>query len=359
MGLTKLGNKDIIKKMFGNKEILKEVCNGITVYEKETKEYFITFYSANRFSINIGDLPSTPYWDGTIEYSTDKVNWTTWSNTRSSVNAASDGVNYNLYLRGNNNTIITGSNANYSQAKAVWYISVSGSGRVNAYGDMTCLLDWQKVKNGETVTPGTSAFRYMFYGDTKLRDVSNLIMPTTLSNRCCYGMFWSSKIINTPKLPALTVPLYAYAVMFASCANLYTFQGIDATTVADHGCYQMFSNCSTLTVIEKGLLITSFTGEYALSYMFINCTSIATLFKLNCLTLTNWSYENMYRGCSLIKLSSTQTGEYQTAYRVPTSGTPTTGDSPTTICSNMFTGTGGTLTAISINITYYTSNTVI
>ena len=67
----------------------------------------------------------------------------------------------------------------------------------------------------------------------------------------------------------------------------------------------------------------------------------------------------MFSGCTNIKLSTTQTGEYQTAYRIPKSGTGTTA---TDTLQNMFAGTGGTFTGTpNINTTYYlsTSNTVV
>ena len=65
----------------------------------------------------------------------------------------------------------------------------------------------------------------------------------------------------------------------------------------------------------------------------------------------------MFYGCRLIKLSTTQTGEYQTPYRIPKSGTGTTA---TGALTEMFANTGGTFTGTpSINTTYYTSNTVV
>ena len=65
----------------------------------------------------------------------------------------------------------------------------------------------------------------------------------------------------------------------------------------------------------------------------------------------------MFRGCSKIKLSKTQTGEYQTEYRIPTSGTGVTAG---IALNSMFTATGGTFkSSAAINTTYYTSNTVI
>jgi hypothetical protein len=65
----------------------------------------------------------------------------------------------------------------------------------------------------------------------------------------------------------------------------------------------------------------------------------------------------MFRNCSKIKLSTTQTWEYQTEYRIPTTWTWTSWSSS---LSNMFTSTWWTFTwTPSINTTYYTSNTVV
>jgi hypothetical protein len=65
----------------------------------------------------------------------------------------------------------------------------------------------------------------------------------------------------------------------------------------------------------------------------------------------------MFYGCTNIKISTTQTGDYQTAYRIPTSGTGTTASNALV---NMFYGTGGTFAGTpSINTPYYTSNKVI
>ena len=63
----------------------------------------------------------------------------------------------------------------------------------------------------------------------------------------------------------------------------------------------------------------------------------------------------MFDGCTRLKLSTTQTGEYTIAYRIPTTGTGTTA---TDALTDMFRNTGGTFTgAPAINTTYYLSNT--
>ena len=89
--------------------------------------------------------------------------------------------------------------------------------------------------------------------------------------------------------------------------------------------------------------------------MFADCKALIKPPELPATTLTNNCYDSMFYGCSNIKLSSTQTGEYTVAYRIPSSGTGTTA---TNALTDMFTGTGGTFKGTpAINTTYYLSNT--
>ena len=128
-----------------------------------------------------------------------------------------------------------------------------------------------------------------------------------------------------------TMAEYCYSSMFAGCTSLTTTPSLPATTLAKY-CY---------------------TG------MFDGCTALTTAPALPATTLAVGCYRNMFRDCSLIKLSATQTGEYQTAYRIPTSGTGTTANKA---LDAMFANTGGTFTGTpSINTTYYLSisNTVV
>ena len=61
----------------------------------------------------------------------------------------------------------------------------------------------------------------------------------------------------------------------------------------------------------------------------------------------------MFSGCTSLKLSSTKTGEYTVAYRIPTTGV---GSATLYDVKNMFTSTGGTFTGTpDIDTTYYLS----
>ena len=124
---------------------------------------------------------------------------------------------------------------------------------------------------------------------------------------------------------------YCYFNMFYGCTSLTTAPELPATTLAVN-CYR---------------------------YMFEDCTALVSVPALPATTLANYCYTQMFNGCTKIKMSTTKTGEYQTAYRIPKSGTGTTAIDA---LKEMFTNTGGTFTDTpEINTTYYlsTSNTVV
>mgnify|MGYP003561341464 FL=1 len=117
----------------------------------------------------------------------------------------------------------------------------------------------------------------------------------------------------------------------------------------------MFANCSTL-ITPPELLATTL-GEGCYYSMFYNCSKLNKLPKLPATTISTNAYNTMFKGCSSIKLSATKTGEYQTPYRIPTTGTGTVGSDALT---GMFNNTGGTFKGTpSINTTYYTSNELV
>ena len=205
-----------------------------------------------------------------------------------------------LYLRGTGNTKITGSSSNYK-----FVFAGTDTLKIACEGNIENLLDYETVSSGGHPAMGNYCYRYMFHGCTALT--------------------------TAPELPATTLANYCYQNMFYGCTSLTTAPALPATTLGN-GCY---------------------------SGMFHGCTALTTAPELPATTLASYCYQNMFYGCSLIKLSTTQTGEYQTAYRIPKSGTGT-GTTDNGALQNMFTSTGGTFKGTpSINTTYYTSNTVV
>ena len=141
-----------------------------------------------------------------------------------------------------------------------------------------------------------------------------------------------------------------YYYMFNGCTNLTTAPALPATTLAQQCYYNMFSGCTSLTAVPTLPATTLAQACYA--YMFNGCTNLTTAPALPATTLADFCYLSMFNGCTSLKISATQTAEYKTPWRIPSSGTISTATSSWN--DGMLTGTGGTFTsAPSINTTYY------
>ena len=133
------------------------------------------------------------------------------------------------------------------------------------------------------------------------------------------------------------------------------------TTLVGSSCfYNLFADCSSLTKCPK-LPATTLT-ESCYYWMFNYCSNLETLPALPATNIPVSAYYGMFNRCSKIKLSTTQTWEYQTPYRIPTEWTWTKGSEAT---DYMFDYTWWTFIGswrsrqAGINTTYYTSNTVV
>lgn len=167
--------------------------------------------------------------------------------------------------------------------------------------------------------------------------------------------WWSNQILTPPELPATNLWAYCYALMFSTTTQLTTAPELPATTLAE-GCYNnMFYKSSNITTPPALPATILAVGCY--DSMFLTCNKLEQLPELPATTLAENCYLKMFQWCSKIKVSETQTWEYQTAYRIPTTWTWITA---TNALANMFAGTGWTFTGTpDINTTYYTSNTIV
>ena len=371
--------------------------SGLYVWKKyELILPYLSFIGNEDFTLKTNN--TTKNWDGTLEYSTNKRAWNTWDGTEISSSGNT------LYLRGTGNTKIAGDSFDYR-----FVFTGTNSLKIACKGNIENLLDYETVSDGGHPTMANYCYKYMFQGCTALTTAPAL-PATTLTNSCyqymfegctslttapelpattlaegCYRyMFYSCTALTTaPALPATILADYCYKYMFSGCTALTTAPELPATTLAE-GCYQymfsgctalttapalpattltnscyqyMFSGCTALTTVPE--LPATTLGNYCYYAMFNDCTSLTSVPELPATTLAEGCYQHMFNSCTKIKLSTTQTGEYQTAYRIPTSGIGTTA---TDALSNMFANIGGTFTGTpEINTTYYlsTSNTVV
>ena len=368
--------------------------SGLYVWKKYEFITYLSFIGNEDFTLKTYN--TTKNWDGTLEYSTDKSTWNTWNGGEIS------SAGSKMYLRGTGNTKITGSSSSYR-----FVFTGTDALKIACEGNIENLLDYEMVSAGGHPTIGNDCYSNMFNGCAALT-IAPELPATTLANNCYYSMFRDCRSLTTaPSLPATTLATNCYGYMFYGCTSLTTAPELPATTLTAN-CYQyMFLGCTSLTtapelpattlavdcykymfygctslITAPELPATTLTAncysnmfygcsslttapslpattlaKYCYQSIFDGCTSLTTVPELPATTLAEYCYHEMFWGCTKIKISTTKTGEYQTAYRIPTSGTGTTA---TNALLNMFTGTGGTFTGTpAINTTYYTSNTVV
>ena len=326
----------------------------------------LEFASPEVFSIS-----APKNWDGKLEY-TNGSGWNTWDG--SEITAGEIGGNHCIYLRGTGNSKITGS---YS---ARW--NVTGV-NIACNGDIDRLLDYTTVKKGKRPRMANYCYQSMFYGCTGLTTAPSLpattlfgscygymfsgctslttapsLPATTLANSCYASMFYGcTSLTVAPSLPATTLADYCYYSMFYGCTSLTTAPSLPATTLADNCYYYMFGNCRNLTTAPSLPATTLASSCYR--SMFNTCKSLTTVPSLPATTLASNCYHSMFQYCWKIKLSSTASGTYTKAYRIPKIGT---GTAETNSMSDMFANTDGTFKGTpEINTTYYldNSNTIV
>ena len=318
-------------------------CNTAQIIVVESAAVpYLSFIGNEDFTLKTANTKKN--WDGTLEYSTDTSTWNTWNGK-----AISSSGN-NLYLRGTGNTKITG---NWGTSEFVF--TGTDALKIACKGNIENLLDYETVSAGGHPTMADWCYYNMFENCTSLTTAPEL-PATTLTNYCYNEMFKGcTALITAPELPATMLAKSCYNGMFYGCTALTIAPALPATTLV-YGCYNgMFRDCTSLTTAPS--LPATTLADYCYEYMFLNCISLTTIPELPATALVIQCYDSMFKNCTKIKLSTTQTGEYQTVYRIPTSGT---GAGASNAAIYMFAYTGGTFIGTpSINTTYYTSNTVV
>lgn len=347
-----------------------------------------------------------------LKYSTDRENWTEFnSGSTITLTSSSDKV----YLKGSSSAA---SESDYTQFKMTGRISASGSIMSILCDDpdamelphgyccykmffqcnlttapelpATTLTDscysnmfnWCAFLTASTELPATTlapgCYWEMFYGS--MISTPPELPAITLTDSCYYGMFKQSYITKAPDLPATTLAEWCYGEMFNYCTHLTTGPSIlPAETLAAHCYHDMFSystittppELSAINLAESccynmfcGASLTTATrlpattlAEKCYYNMFAECWSLSTLPLLPATDLPYRCYGQMFYGCN-VRLSTEQTGAYQTPYRIPAENN-TTADRYDAAYDMFVNGPGPLTGTPELNRTYYTSNPVI
>ena len=236
----------------------------------------------------------------TVEYSKDRLNWTTMNITQNSVNTITLEEGEKVYFRNNSGKWGL---SNTSGTHTINYFNASQNYSVG--GELKSLIKY----NGDiTVGTDTGKFVYLFTQgghyeyevyNTTLVSAEDLVFPSVIGREWYSEMFYyCTSLTKTPKtLPATTLEQNCYVNMFNGCSSLTTTPSnlLPATTLA-RNCYgSMFSNCTSLTT-PPALPATSLEVECYKS-MFFGC-GLTTAPELPATTLVNSCYYLMFSGCS-------------------------------------------------------------
>lgn len=153
----------------------------------------------------------------------------------------------------------------------------------------------------------------MIFGDNAVNNFS-----LSGKNFAFYKLFLNCKnIVNVSRnfLPATTLAMSCYAVMFNGCTSLTTAPELPAT-ILSNSCYStMFSGCKSLTTTP--VLPATNLADYCYASMFFSCTSLTTAPTLPATTLSDNCYYQMFYGCTklnYIKCLATNISAYNCTY---------------------------------------------
>ena len=158
-------------------------------------------------------------------------------------------------------------------------------------------------KGTQTITQTSANYHYFtMAGEIKAEnDLTYLFSSTggvdTIAEYGCYKMFSNcSALTEMPDLSATNIGANGYANMFEGCTKLKTSKPLPATTLANR-CYNyMFYGCTSLTTAPS-LPATTLADE-CYKNMFQGCTSLTTAPSLPATTLVRWCYYSMFEGCT-------------------------------------------------------------
>lgn len=208
------------------------------------------------------------------------------------------------------NTSIT--NLQYSTDKIEWTSVASGTNSVTlaAVGDK---VYWRSPEGNERFQPGTTRVDVDYFnvkageahiGGNMLTLLEKSGKPASISTLAFYGLFKGCKNLTAFnadfKLPITEVPESALNYTFQNCTDLVDASAltIDVENVGYYGCQSMFSGCTSLVKAPRLVKTTSMESKCQFQYMFKGCTSLTDAPELPSTSLKTFCYDEMFSGCT-------------------------------------------------------------
>ena len=310
--MLKIKNKIPSALIIGGKIVERIKMRNEVVWEKVQLEYFyiesLTDGNTVTLITNLRNTSYSSYLTPTIEYSTDKQNWTTITFDWSTYDVKN--INIPVVLNTGDKMYFRNDTGKFSRAiydsgsynTSYITFTTDWNGRVNVGGDIRTLINYRNVDN-TILEDGmfSNLFSHTYdsnHNTARIVDASNLILPFTQMTPNCYDSMFDgcTPLVNAPALPATTLAYYCYQNMFRGCTSLTSAPELPATTLASSCYYRMFSGCTSLTTAPT--LPATTLAHDCYERMFENCTSLTTAPALPATTLVSDCYSSMFDGCT-------------------------------------------------------------
>lgn len=238
------------------------------------------YIGLSKYIANSPGANTDSFCDGTLEYSKDKLTWTSLNTSGEQFISVTN--NETVYFRGKGNTFIGNSTygSSYKTFRMLVPESVDNSfsvSKITVSGDILTLLDYEnyptrytgaafaELFNEMRSTLGSSLTDDVKYCAVNEVDASNLILPDFTNDQCYGMMFRNNNIVHMPKLPALEVANEAYRAMFSGTSEVKNVTALPGTKLGNHAYYSMFNSCN-LDKLPEAAGIEFGTASYG--YMF-------------------------------------------------------------------------------------------
>ena len=165
-------------------------------------------------------------------------------------------------------------------------------------------------------TGRTSAFCYyrMFYGCTALTVAFDRLQAATIADNACKEMFRGCSVLKqSVGITTDTIGESGCENMFFSCVALTQAKDISVKVIGLKGCSAMFSSCRQLTTAARLSDVVSI-GERGCFSMFISCTGITSSPALVASAIGEFAYGRMFHMCTALTaaplMQATVVGKY-------------------------------------------------
>lgn len=277
-----IGGNSVSKMYVGSTEIIKAYIGDTLVYggTQPTIPNYLRFKALEASTIGCTLVGSSMVMPN-MEYSTDLVTWSTFTNETTISLSANDVV----YFRGINNSIGISGTA---------YMKFVMTGTIEGYGNIMSLLYGDNFE-GQTTLSSEYSFCRLFNNCVSLKTPPEL-PATTVQKGSYFHMFRGSGITYAPDLPVTNINgTQSLGSMFVDCADLIKapkiLPAMDFPNVQNFGGYiAMFSGCTSLIeapelpaqTLRQRVYMTMFRRCSSLNYIKMLATNISAS---NCLNL--------------------------------------------------------------------------